>query len=208
MSLSFWETIVSINQVLKPLRETQTPQLLAMTDLLDLRSKLRAYLLALRDVISEQYTERDAYQVLFPLIAHCDELIKLSIQENQQLDWPPLQMELYQVANAGDLFFEQLESALKQSETLGLVYEVFYFCLRDGFCGRYSGNPMRLNDYCVLLRQHIRVQPFPSSGLSTTPVNNRSHFRIPYYFYWVTAIGLLISVYFFLVNLASGWQPS
>ena len=208
MSLDFWETIVSINQVLKPLREGNTPLVISMTELLELRSKLRAYLLALRKLISEQYTERDAYQVLFPLIAHCDEVIKQSIQDNQQLDWPPLQLELYQVANAGDLFFELLESALKQQDTLGLVYEVYYFCLQDGFCGRYSGNPMRLNDYCILLRQHIRLQPFPISNQSTTALSKRSYFRIPNYYYWVGSIGVLIAVYFFLVNLASGWQPS
>ena len=107
-----WERIVAINNLLIPLREADTAAAIEIINLVELRSKLRTQLDNLRSAISEQYSERDAYFILFPLTAHCDELIKNLILEIKQLEWPPLQQELYQVDDAGDLFYELLDNLL------------------------------------------------------------------------------------------------
>lgn len=207
MNQDLWEMVAIINNLLIPLREADTPATIAMVDLVDLRSKLRTQLDYLRTAITEQYSERDAYFVLFPLTAHCDELVKHLILDINQLEWPPLQQELYQVVDAGDLFYELLDNALRKPETLPLVYEVYYFCLRDGFYGRYSGNPDRLADYTQRLCEHIRLQPIEATHISPPVITKRSYFRLLNYVYYGGAGLLLITVYVFLTFLANSWHP-
>ena len=207
MSQAFWARMVAINAILNPLREAETESAILKIDLVEVRSKLRVQLEDLRKAITEQYSERDAYYVLFPVTAHCDELVKKLILDVHHLEWPPLQQELYQVDDAGDLFFELLDNALSKPETLFLVYEVYYFCLNDGFCGRYSINPDKLADYLQKLRKHIHLQPIVATSLPSPTLSKRAYFRIPNYLYYCSVGVLLTLVYCFLLYLASTWDP-
>ncbi len=206
MNQGIWDMVAGINLLLRPLREAVTPSAIETIDLVELRGKLRTRLEDLRTAITGQHSERDAYFVLFPLTAHCDELVKHLILDTNCLQWPPLQQELYQVADAGDLFFEFLDSVLGKPETLPLVYEVYYFCLHDGFRGRYDGNPDRLADYTRRLREHIRLQPI-EVAMPPSHAKTRAIFRLPNYVYYAGAGLLLVLVYVFLTRLASTWQP-
>lgn len=207
MTPTLWDRVVKINTILSPLRTPKYKPDLSMTDLVELRSRLRGQLEDLRDFITEQYSERDAYHVLFPLTAHCDELIKKRVLDVAELEWPPLQQELYQVDDAGDLFFELLDNTLSKPQTLFLVYEMYYFCLRDGFCGRYIANPERIDDYLKKLATHIRLQPVVEDSTPRVIPLRRAFFRVPNYFYYGSAGVILILVYVFLINLASTWRP-
>ncbi|MFI3198645.1 MAG: DotU family type IV/VI secretion system protein [Methylococcaceae bacterium] len=208
MSQALWKNIVTINDILNPLREIKTESVISTIDWLELRSKVRAQLEDLRTTITEHYSERDAYYALFPLTAHCDEWVKKLILDNHQSEWPPLQQELYQVDDAGDLFFELLDNVLSKPETLSLVYEVYYFCLNDGFYGRYSARPDRLDEYLQKLRQHISLQPITAINSPPLEPSRRAYFRIPNYLYYCGTGLLLILVYFFLIDLAGTWHPS
>jgi len=207
MSQAFWAKMVTINTILNPLRAAGNESVIAKIDLVELRGKLRAQLEDLRKAVTQQYSERDAYQVLFPVTAHCDELVKKLILDVRHLEWPPLQQELYQVDDAGDLFFELLDNALAKPETLLLVYEVYYFCLSDGFCGRYGINPEKLADYLQILRKHIHLQPIVATSFPLPALSKRSYFRIPNYLYYCSVGVLLVLVYCFLLYLASTWDP-
>jgi len=206
MNYDLWKMIGAFNSALLPLREAHAQSKTAMIDLVELRSQLRSQLDELRTVITEHYSERDAYFVIFPLTAHCDEIVKIMILDIQHLEWPPLQQELYQVEDAGDLFYELLDNALTKPDTLPLVYEVYYFCLQDGFCGRYSGNPNRVVEYLEKLQKQIRLQPIKTPILMPHSPK-RSYFRIPNYSYYSGVILLMAAIYFFLTFLASTWQP-
>jgi type IV/VI secretion system ImpK/VasF family protein len=179
-----------------------------MVDLVELRSKLRTRLENLRSLISGQHSEREAYFVLFPLIAHCDELIRHQLLESKNLEWPPLQQELYQVVDGGDLFFELLDNVLGKPETLPLIYEVYYFCLKDGFCGRYTGKSDSLADYMQRLSQRIRVPSIENQSLIIPKRKIGRYFRLSAYFYYIGVVILLMAVYFFLTFIASFWQIS
>ena len=207
MNIEPWEIIASINDCLIPLRAVQASGV-AMPDLVELRIKLRAQLDRLRSTVIEMYSERDAYFVLFPLTAHCDELVKKMILDISHLEWPPLQQELYQVADGGDLFYELLDNILGKADTLPLVYEVYYFCLHDGFCGRYGVNPDRISDYLKKLRSHIDLQSVTTTVAEPPVLNKWANFRIRNRVYYGVAIALVVLYYFFLTFMASSWQPT
>ncbi|MFU8788585.1 MAG: DotU family type IV/VI secretion system protein [Methylobacter sp.] len=207
MNQDLWKMIVSINNLLSPLRTADAQSSVAAIDLMQLRSKMRDQLVDLRTAITEQYSERDAYYVLFPLTAHCDEVIKKMNHDGLQQAWPPLQQEFYQVDDAGDLFYELLDNTLSKPETLGLVYEVYYFCLSDGFSGRYSGNPGMAASYLDKLRKHIGLQPLPVTPESASKARRRAYFRIPTYSHYIVNVVLFILNYWLLTFMASTWQP-
>lgn len=208
MSIKLWSIIANLHDSLTALRNSASSTALVTADLVELRSHLRAQLEQVRTLITEQYSERDAYYVLFPLTAHCDEGVKKSILDRSHLEWPPLQQELYQVVDAGDLFYELLDTALGKAETLTLVYEIYYFCLRDGFCGRYGGNPDRITDYMEKLHRHIALQPVAEQPSAPPVLKKWANFRVLNRVYYGGAILSLILFYFFLEFLASSWNPS
>jgi type IV/VI secretion system ImpK/VasF family protein len=207
MNLSLWEMIVNIINLLTPLRAQDTSALIEAIDLVELRAKLRSRLELLRTAIADKYSERDAYFVIFPLAAHCDELVKNTILNFNHLEWPSMQLELYQIDDAGDLVFELLDSVLSKPETLSLVYEVYYLCLNDGFCGRYSNNPDKITEYKQNLRDHIQLAPIKSFDPVIPVKPGRIYFPTRNYFYYGGVAVILIMVYFLLTTLASDWQP-
>lgn len=208
MSIELWEIIASINNCLSPLRAADSPAAIAMIDLMELRNRLRAQLDHLRTTLIEQHSERDAYFVLFPLTAHCDEQVKKMILDINQQEWPSLQHELYQIADAGDLFYELLDTILGKPETLPLVYEVYYFCLHDGFCGRYGVNPDRISDYLKKLQSHIILQPVTTTAAAAPALRKWANIRVPNRVYYGGVILVLMLFYFWLTFLASTWQPT
>ena len=81
----------------------------------------------------------DIEQVRFALVAFLDETILSS-------NWPyrdqwiarPLQLELYERYDAGEVFFTRLEKVLAEPKRYADVLEVYYLCMTLGFKGQYQ----------------------------------------------------------------------
>ena len=207
MNRQVWEIIVTTNDLLTSLQSQENQAELKVIDLVEVRSKLRIELETLRDLLIAQYSERDAYLVLFPLIAHCDEFIRKLILNSDQLNWPSFQEEFYKIDDAGDVFYDLLDDLLAKPETLPLVYEIYLFCLKDGFLGRYSVYPQTIAEYIKKISTRIVLYPLqPKLNQIPTP-SKRFFFRIPNYSYYIGAALLLAGVYFLLIFLGSLWKP-
>jgi len=207
MNLAFWGIVADINTLLLPLREAASPAAIENIDLVDLRAKLRTRLEHLRALLAERHSERDAYFALFPLVAHYDELVKTLILDLNQLRWPPIQQELYQVADGGDLFYESLDSVLSKPETLPLVYETYYFCLEDGFMGRYGANPDKRADYRQRLKERIRPPAVDAQAPRWTATPHQAPLRLPNWIYYGAAGLALWVAYALLSTWARSWNP-
>jgi type VI secretion system protein ImpK len=83
-------------------------------------------------------TIRDA---VFAVVAFLDESI-LNSRNPLFADWPrkPLQEELFGIHIAGEVFFQNLQRLVGQSDSpeLADLLEVYYLCVLLGFAGRYS----------------------------------------------------------------------
>lgn len=74
----------------------------------------------------------------FAVVAFIDELLMSSDwQEAQQWGGQLLQKSYYGTANAGQEFFEQLNSLTLIDPADQDVREIYYYCLALGFCGRF-----------------------------------------------------------------------
>jgi type IV/VI secretion system ImpK/VasF family protein len=179
---------------------------LPLEELLRARSELRKELDSVRAKISAQLNERDGYLVLFAIVAHFDELVQMRFLKGDKLNWPTLQRELFQVDDAGEIFYETLDDLLIKPQTLPFVLEVYYFCLNDGFKGRYDQNPAKIIEYMERLKQRI---PFKEVDVVRREEAEPMEIETPRSpaAYYVSAAVIAFVFYGVLMAAAWFWNP-
>ncbi|RME71447.1 MAG: hypothetical protein D6776_10200 [Planctomycetota bacterium] len=168
--------------------------------LVRLRSELRARLERLRTALAEQLTEREIYLALFPIVLYLDEQVQRRLLGDGQTPWPPLQKELYQIDEGGEMFYQVLDDLLRKPSTLPFIYELYYFCLSDGFRGRYADNPSKINEYKTRLADRI-PRPRPERPPAPAPVQPVWYERVPLRHY--AAAALVVLLVYGLLRLAA-----
>jgi type IV/VI secretion system ImpK/VasF family protein len=128
-----------------------------------LRADLRNRLGWLKARLSEVLTERETYYALFPVVLYADELVLAAVGP-RGADWPPLQRELYEVDNGGELFFQTLDTLLRREETAPEVLQVFLYCLNAGFAGQYLNDVAKRDEYRARLVEKIPVERPPAQA--------------------------------------------
>lgn len=92
-----------------------------------------------REALRAGVPAEDVRTARFALVAFVDETVLSS--DWSQKDWwvaRPLQLELYDRYDAGEVFFDRLDQLLARPEQYAEVLEVYYLCMTLGFKGRYQ----------------------------------------------------------------------
>lgn len=168
-------------------------------DLVKMRDGMRRLLDSLRKELSRTLTEHEVYSVLIPIVIYCDELANTVTRGSVQR-WEPLQSEKFNIENGGELFYWSIEERLRQQETHPLVFEVFYFCLNDGFVGMHQGDPRKIEEYKDRLRKRI-----PTQETDSGPRKERAApkiVKLPWKYY-AAAAGASVAAYLILHWVAS-----
>jgi type VI secretion system protein ImpK len=156
----------------------------------------------------------DIQSAKFALVAFIDETILSS-------DWPhkeewtstPLQLELYDQYDAGEVFFDRLERLRQEPGARAEVLEVYYLCMTLGFKGKYQIHGQeRLRELIESTYEDLRHQPgmggkdLAPHGAPRGQVAQEMRSKLPT---WVIAaaaalIGLLIyaGMYFYASSAA------
>ncbi|MEN6375660.1 MAG: DotU family type IV/VI secretion system protein [Smithella sp.] len=180
--------------------ENQPQKEYSIEDMIALRAELRNQLDFLKVALSDVHNERDTYMILFPIVAQIDEIIQNNILSPVDVSWPLLQKELFQIENAGEVFYEILEDLLNKPQTPTSIYEVYYFCLRYGFRGRYENNPAKIVDYINRLREKLEVHGEKDIPLEAESTGQVKKIIRPYWYYLIAAgVFLLVFLMLFLV---------
>jgi len=169
-------------------------------DLVKLREGVRRALVTLKKELGAVLTDHEVYYVLIPIVIYCDELV-LSVTKGAVTRWEPLQSELFNIENGGELFYWSMEERFRQVETHPLVFEVFYFCLNDGFLGMHQGDLRKIEEYKDRLRKRIPVLP---TGHNPRPKDTKGPqvLGFPWRYYAIAASVVVI------VYLALTWYAS
>ncbi len=173
-------------------------------EIIKLRAHIRTQLDFLRAKLSETLAERDCYLILFAMVAHFDEYVQANYLSDTSLLWPPLQKELYQTDDAGELFYDTLDEILHRPQTLPLIYEVFYFCLNHGFLGRYNNNPVKITEYMRRLRGKIPIHEMENIQTDPDETGQIKYVGSMAWYYGAAAVAILAS-YFLLQFAANHW---
>jgi hypothetical protein len=121
-----------------------------------------------------------------------------------------LQTEYANLYDGGEQFFVFLERALRAPAPPGLVLQLFLFCLRAGFCGRYPGleEPERLA-YQDELSRRVGKRPSEASemGLVAAPFERIEGASFPHFLY-VAGVLALVLVWLGLNSVADAHQSA
>jgi type IV/VI secretion system ImpK/VasF family protein len=169
-------------------------------DIVNIRAELRTQLDFLKSTLTEQYSERDTYIILFAIVAQIDEVIQTNFLRAMNLSWPLLQKELFQIDNAGEVYYEILDDILPKPQTHAFIYEVYYFCLHYGFRGRYENNPVKITEYLKKLQARLKQVEINIAPAEAEEMVKLRQFGLPYWNYLIMA-GVLVVAYFFFVML-------
>lgn len=171
----------------------------SVEDIVRIRAELRTQLDFLKAVLVEQYSERDTYLILFAIVAQIDELIQTNFLRTMNISWPLLQKELFQIDNAGEVFYDILDDILPKPQTHTFIYEVYYFCLRFGFRGRYENNPVKISEYMKKLQARLKQDELAVVPAEAEEMGKIRQFGSPYWSYLIMAGALVIAYLFFVI---------
>ncbi len=168
-------------------------------DLVKMRDGMRQLLDSLRKELARGLGEHDVYAILIPIVIYCDELAN-AVTRGAVMRWEPLQSEKFNIENGGELFYWSIEERLRQQDTHPLVFEVFYFCLNDGFVGMHKGDPRKIDEYKDRLRKRIPVAATPGAARRERAAPKILSFPWKYY---AAAVGVVLLGYLALRWFAS-----
>ncbi len=173
MNLDLWHLIVTTTMEVRMLLDSALPErtsaslspdtveTLSEAERNRLRSELLGKLGELRAQLRGQLSDKEAGMVLLPLCIHVDELVMRLFPPSEQAKWPLLQRELFDVLHGGQVFFDFVDERLHMPDTPQLVIDVLYFCLSDGFAGKFRDDPSRLEQYKRQLSERIPHPTLP-----------------------------------------------
>lgn len=111
------------------------------------RDDLLIQLRQLKDRLDDLFEQNDVGLVMFGLTIYLDEHILTRLFDRRPQDWPLLQKQFLRIRNGGEDFFLKADYILQTRNVSPFVWEVYYFCLKRGFCGRYYGHDDRIEYY-------------------------------------------------------------
>jgi type IV/VI secretion system ImpK/VasF family protein len=137
-----------------------------MVNLTDLHDELVGNLQTLMANISDLVGEEQSRYIIDALAFYCDEtvltqhFVEIQISQEtlehqsrttalQKLSafWPKLQVTFCQCQDGGERFFTNLDTLLTHPTTYRFALEMYYFCLKQGFAGRFMQEVDRLEYY-------------------------------------------------------------
>jgi type VI protein secretion system component VasF len=127
-----------------------------------LRREINTSIDRLQATLNAELTENEVHQILLPLVIHCDELVLRRLPPKDRPTWRMLQNERYKIDDGGDVFYQLIEERLLKADTPVLTFEVLYFCLRDGFVGRFESDPSKIATYMARLAARIPMPALPA----------------------------------------------
>lgn len=106
--------------------------------------------------------------VLVALVLYFDERIMMRLPDYLRLSWPLLQIAYTRSTTGGDDFYRFVNERLAKPSTPSLVLETYYFCLEQGFVGRYANDLAGIEHHQRLLRESIELPRVAGDTSDTT----------------------------------------
>ena len=204
MSHALWEIILArwdeVNGVLDgalPPGTASGPGVGAAA-LVQLRSALHGRLDALERDLVPLVAEPETKRILFPLVLHLDERVLSRLPRGDKLSWRRLQDDVLDDEAGGEVFYARLDLLLRLPgiDAQSIVLEVYYFCLADGFHGRFD-DQAAIDAYKRDIQKHLA----PSTGLAPAgsgvvppPPAKARRRRSPAFYYLATAALVVLIV--------------
>ncbi|MEX1368553.1 MAG: DotU family type IV/VI secretion system protein [Nannocystaceae bacterium] len=138
-----------------------------LATLRDLQRRVVQRLDALAVALSRELGRDDAMKALS---IDFDERILDRLPDFMRPSWPLVQTSRTGSITGGEDFYYAIDYLRATAGTASFVFEVYYFCLNNGFVGRYANDLDSIEEYRQRLRESITVPRAPSDGNDTAEV--------------------------------------
>ncbi len=135
--------------------------------LYDLQARVQQRLGGLSDALSLERGRDDAMKALS---IDFDERIMERLPDFMRPSWPLVQTSRTGSITGGEDFYRAIDYLRATAGTPSFVFEVYYFCLANGFVGRYANDLDNIEEYRQRLRELITVPRIPLDASDTAEV--------------------------------------
>jgi type VI protein secretion system component VasF len=132
----------------------------------DLHRRVKARLAGLEAALAGVSGQRDAMKAL---VIYLDERIMERLPEYLRPSWPLLQRDHTGSTTGGEDFYRFVSELSPGAPSF--VFEVYYFCLANGFVGRYANDMESIERYRHQLRESIDAPRTLTDGPDTAEVS-------------------------------------
>ena len=137
------------------LSENQLRQPVSVEQVASLQQQLVLLLNGFRHKLEAKLQQGQVRDILLPVALALDEWLLKKYFQDRPHDWPLLQTKLFQLEHGGEQFYQLLDQQLTRSEVTRFVLEIYYFFLKNGFCGMYFNAPDMRNRYLKALENKL-----------------------------------------------------
>ncbi len=155
MKHPYWSEIFYYFKEIEQFKNNLIEKNISPEILLTTRNSMVLRLNQLRNNLKQSLDEHSVYLIFFGLVSLLDEEMHAILSSNDHETWSSMQKHFFNLTNAGEVFFENLDEALENPKFPSIVFEMFYFILKKGFLGKYEKSPNRIAKYIEFLAEKI-----------------------------------------------------
>lgn len=159
--------------------------------LAELSSRVRERIYGLDQTLA---SERGREEVIKALALYFDERIMVRLPEYLRLGWPLLQTAYTGATTGGDDFYRFVSELRARPTTPSLVFEVYYFCLENGFVGRYANDLASIERYQQWIREAIELPRVPTDSADTAEVSVRTSKAVAGWVVYAVSLAVVVVV--------------
>lgn len=160
------------------------------------RNSLATSMTHLKNNLKQTLDEQSVYLITFALTALLDEEIQRILQTTPgNADWSPLQKQLFDLTNAGEAFFDNLDEILEAPQFPSIVLETYYLALKKGFRGKYEHSPNRIAKYIEFLAVKIQEPTITKKDKVKQELAPLPKIKFKIWQYYLTAAALVACAY-------------
>ena len=220
-NIIIWQKSIKLSNFLDNIRNHQLKNIINDAEkIIEFRGTLQNYINDLSNTAMQILGVKTAYYINFAVVAFCDEVISVMFARND-LSWPKLQKDIYDIENGGEQFYTLLDQIIEQPTFPKIVYQIYYYLLCDGFKGvlidetkkskffyisklkelldsLYEPNINSENENFQHYKQHIKVQNYTRWRILN--LYSRKYYIVPMILIIISAYVIINFLMFFAIG--------
>ena len=169
--------------------------------IIDFRSDLRNKISDIQDLSLKILGTKLSYYLIFPIVVYCDEILS-NYFAYKGVDWPKMQLEIYNLEDGGERFFEITEQIIENPIYPEIIYQLYYMILKTQYKGKLIDAIKKDRQYYLKkIEEILKVKSANSKIVSTFTTRKKKYNRKEYilsllsnYFY-IPCFTLLLIIY-------------
>jgi type IV/VI secretion system ImpK/VasF family protein len=149
----------------------------------------------LKNNLRQTLDDHSVTLIFFALVVMLDEEIQNILSSQKSGQWSPLQQDLFNTTNGGEIFFENLDELLENHQVHSFVHEVYYFVLKKGFRGKYAKSPNRITKYLEFLAERLPTVTLELNNKTAATAFPLIRTKFKTWHYYAAAAAILICFY-------------